>query len=342
MYGRSQNPLILNKRPAGPSSLSRRTISSCTGPRIGDTDLRLRGHGHWADLIGADLSGRFVAVPLDDPALVVGLPKGDERQAKLLDRVEAADPQQVLLQGPDEALGTAIALGLAHEGRRALDAKEADLGLEVVADVLAAVVVAQPEAGGDPLGERAEALAHRLRDRLERREPVGAAAGVDADALGRAMIDGDEQRPPALARHDRGQIAAPHDVDPLGGDPAVMGSRAMRAAGTLMGQEAVLAHQPQDAAPAGADTGEAQPRPQLAVALAMKRAAGQEQGDRCHQVVIRRGPAWPRPLALSHAGWAAVAIKSRARHAPEARDALQAVDLVRGGRDLPAHGLDLP
>src|SRR3954467_15931423 len=73
----------------------------------------------------------------------------------------------------------------------------------------------------------------------------------------------------------------------------------------------------------------------------MKRAAGQELADRCHQVVIRRGPAWPRPLALSHAGWAAVAIKSRARHAPEARDALQAVDLVRGGRDLPAHRLDL-
>src|SRR4051794_3766947 len=145
----------------------------------------------------------------------------------------------------------------------------------------------------------------------------------------------------AFASDDAGQVGAPHDVDPLGGDPAVMGSRAMRAAGTLMGQEAMLAHQPQDATPAGADTGEAQPRPQLAVALAMKRAAGQELADRCHQVVIRRGPAWPRPLALRHAGWAAVAIKSRARHAPEARDALQAVDLVRGGRDLPAHCLDL-
>src|SRR4051795_13481708 len=73
----------------------------------------------------------------------------------------------------------------------------------------------------------------------------------------------------------------------------------------------------------------------------MERAVLQELADRCHQVVIRRGPAWPRPLALRHAGWAAVAIKSRARHAPEARDALQAVDLVRGGRDLPAHCLDL-
>jgi hypothetical protein len=32
-------------------------------------------------------------VPLDDPALVVGLLEREERQAKLLDGVEAADPE---------------------------------------------------------------------------------------------------------------------------------------------------------------------------------------------------------------------------------------------------------
>src|SRR4051794_20086079 len=78
--------------------------------------------------------------------------------------------------------GSAVALRLAHEGRRALDAGEADLTLEVVAHV----VVAEPEAGGDVLGEGAEALAHRLPDRLEGLEAVCAAAGMDADALGRA------------------------------------------------------------------------------------------------------------------------------------------------------------
>src|SRR3954465_3458984 len=166
-------------------------------------------------------------------------------------------------------------------------------------------------------------------------------AGVDADALGRAMINGDEYRRLALAGHDRGQVAAPHHIDPLGGDPAVMGSRAMRAAGTLMGQEAVLAHQPQDAAPAGAEAGEAQPRPQLAVALAMERAARQKLADRRHQIVIRPGPRWSRPLALSHSGWAAVAIEGRPRHAPDPRHPLQAIDAIRGGRDLPAHRLDL-
>src|SRR4051794_14507831 len=106
-------------------------------------------------------------MPLDDPALVVGFLEGLERQAKLLDRREATDPQQVLLQGPDEPLGAAVAFRLAHEGRRALDAEEADLGLEMVADVLASVIMTKLEAGGDAPGEGAEALAHRLPDRLE-------------------------------------------------------------------------------------------------------------------------------------------------------------------------------
>ena len=91
----------------------------------------------------------------------------------------------------------------------------------------------------------------------------------------------------------------PHiTIDPLGGDRAVVGSRAMRAAGTLMRQQAVLAHQPQDAAPAGADAGEAQPRPQLAVALAVERAVRQELPDRRHQVLVRHRPERPGPLAL--------------------------------------------
>src|SRR4051812_33179856 len=150
---------------------------TCTGPQIWDTDLLLCGHERWADLIGADLGRRPVAVPLADPALVVGLPKGAEGRPRLLDGREVADPQQVLLQGPDEALGTAVAFGLAHERRRALDTQEADLGLEVVADVLAPVIAAKLEADGDVVGKRAKALAHRLLDRLERLKTLGAATG---------------------------------------------------------------------------------------------------------------------------------------------------------------------
>ena len=43
------------------------------------------------------------------------------------------------------------------------------------------MVVAQLEAGGNALGERAEALTQRLLDRLERLEAIGAMAGVNSD-----------------------------------------------------------------------------------------------------------------------------------------------------------------
>src|SRR3954463_9626384 len=52
-------------------------------------------------------------------------------------------------------------------------------------------------------------------------------------------------------------------------------------------RRAVLAHEPQDAAPAGADAGKAQPGPQLAVALAMKGTVPEQLLDRCHQAFVR-------------------------------------------------------
>jgi hypothetical protein len=78
-----------------------------------------------------------------------------------------------------------------------------------------------------------------------------------------------------------------------------------------MSQQAMLAHEPQDAAPAGAEAGEAQPRPQLAVALAMEGAVRQKLADLHHQVLIRHGPERAGALALNHLGWAAVAIEGR-------------------------------
>ena len=60
------------------------------------------------------------------------------------------------------------------------------------------------------------------------------------------MIDGHEHRGLALAGHHRGQVGAPHQIDPFGGDRAIMCLWAVRSADALMGQQAVLAHQPQD------------------------------------------------------------------------------------------------
>src|SRR5436305_909978 len=212
----------------------------------------------------------------------------------------------------------------------------ADLGLEVVADVLAAVVVAQPQAGSDALGEAAMASADGLPDRLQGLEPAGAAGGVDADALGRAVVDGHEHRGLTLAGHHRGQVGPPHHVDPLGRDRAVVRLWPAGPPGALRCQQAVRPHEPQDAASAGADVGEAQPGPELAVTLAVEGAVPQELPDRLDQGLVRHradrlGPPTLAPIR------AAVAVDGRPRDAPEARDPLQTVDSVGGGRDLPAH-----
>jgi hypothetical protein len=66
----------------------------------------------------------------DQPVGVVPGGEIEQCQAQLLDGLEVADPEQVFLQSPDEALSDAVALRLADEGRRGLDAEEGDLALE--------------------------------------------------------------------------------------------------------------------------------------------------------------------------------------------------------------------
>ena len=66
----------------------------------------------------------------------------------------------------------------------------------MIADVLAAVVVAQPQARGDVLGDSAEALADALADGLEGFEAFGRPGSMHTDTLDRAMVDGDEHGGP--------------------------------------------------------------------------------------------------------------------------------------------------
>src|SRR4051794_5696979 len=109
--------------------------------------------------------------------------------------------------------------------------------------------------------------------------------------------------------------------------------------GTLVRQQAVLAREPQDAA-AGANPREAQPRPQLTIALTVEGAVLQQLPDLPDQGRVRHRAERPRPPPLA-AIRAAVAVDGRPRDAPQARDPLDPVRLGGGGRDLPAHRLDL-
>src|SRR4051794_31919855 len=94
-----------------PTIRARRRIMACA-PLHRSTVVRHRvavmrscGHRHLLELDGTDLGRGPVAVPLNDPALVVGPPELLEREPQLLDGLEAPHPEQVLFQRPDEPLG---------------------------------------------------------------------------------------------------------------------------------------------------------------------------------------------------------------------------------------------
>ena len=139
------------------------------------------------------------SVPFDQPSGVVGLAEGEQRLPKILDRIEGLHPQEVLLQRSDEALGTTVSLGRAHEGGRAFDAEEFQLFLKSVGHVLRSVIMPDGETSRGGFSEAPEIPAHTLADRFERLEAGGSLRGMDADAFGGAMIDRDEYRRLALA-----------------------------------------------------------------------------------------------------------------------------------------------
>jgi hypothetical protein len=92
------------------------------------------------------------------------------------------------------------------------------------------VVVADSKATGDVLGEAAEVAPDTLAKRLERLKAGGTLRRMNADALGRTMIDGDKDRDLTLAGDGGGQIGAPHGVDRLGDDGPVVAARPARRA----------------------------------------------------------------------------------------------------------------
>src|SRR2546428_9811244 len=136
----------------------------------------------------ASLGGREVPQALDDPALIVALAKFRQAMPQLFHVLKRAHPQELLFQRADEPLHAAIALRLAHEGRRRLHAQEGDLRLVVVAQVLAAVVVPVANAGRGPRAESAAVVSHPLPERLQGLEARGFLGRGKAHALARAVI----------------------------------------------------------------------------------------------------------------------------------------------------------
>jgi hypothetical protein len=90
------------------------------------------------------------------------------------------------------------------------------------------VIVAHCQTAGDRLGEPAEMLPYALAERLQGLEAGGPCMRVNADAFGGTMIDRDEHRGLTFAG-DRGrQVGAPHRIDRVRDDSAVVGARPPR------------------------------------------------------------------------------------------------------------------
>ncbi len=195
----------------------------CTALGFWDTGLNpLRRLGGGLKLLLTERCRADEAVAFDQPGCIVGVLERQQGLTQFFDRFEVSYPEKVLLQGADEPLGTAVALGRSDEGRRTLDAEECDLLLEMLGHVLRPVVMAHRETTGAALCEPAEMPAHALADRFQRLEAGGPRVCVDANAFGGAMINRDEHRGLTFAGKRRRQISPPHGVHRRGDDGAVM------------------------------------------------------------------------------------------------------------------------
>lgn len=156
--------------------------------------------------------------------IVVPLSELGECVLEFVQISERADPQQLLFQCAEEAFDAAVPFRLTDERRRRFHTDEADLRLKVIAHIDAAMVVAQPHAARYAGGESAEVLANALPDRLERFEPMRAFDGVNADAVGAAMIDGGEDGYLAiLFGEGRSAVGSPQLVRALGDNSPLVG-----------------------------------------------------------------------------------------------------------------------
>ena len=105
------------------------------------------------------------------------------------------------------------------------------------------MVVTQPQPAVGAVADPAEAFADTLADGLQGLDAGPALGGMQTDALGRAVVNGHEDKGRPLGDGHRGRhVGAPHHVRRLGGDRAVVRRRAMRLAHAGRGLEVVRLH----------------------------------------------------------------------------------------------------
>jgi hypothetical protein len=115
--------------------------------------------------------------------------------------------------------------------------------------------------------------------------------GMNTNTFQGTVIHGKEDsRLAVFGGESSSHICAPHIVDPIGGDSAVMDSWPRGAAPAMRRQELVFSHQTQNPSFRGSDASIAESGPHFAISFPMKRALGQDGLDMLHQLSIATRP----------------------------------------------------
>ena len=190
----------------------------------------------------------------------------------------------------------------------------------------------------------AKVFPNPLADRFQSFEPGGDGGGMDTDAFQGTMIDSKKDIGFTFCQgHSAGQICAPHVVDALCNDGAIMVAWARGSAPTMRCQESIFPHQPQYSSFRGTNTGITQSCPNLAIALTREGRVNQYGSNVLHQHLIRAGSGRSRTLAraIRLRSPLTLRIKGRTGQAPDPTDSSQRIDFMGGGRGGLAYFLDL-
>lgn len=156
------------------------------------------------------------------------------------------------------------------------------------------------------------------------------------------MVDGNEDGGLSFLRPCRGHVGAPHDVDRVRDDRAIMVARSLRCARPRGGEEIVFTHQAQCPAAGRAHARDAQSYPDLAVSLTMKRAGRDDRTDAPDQFGVRHGACRVAPpQSWFHLHGRPAAIECRPTDVPDPADRRQSIGATGRGGDRRTHGRSL-
>src|SRR5450830_814821 len=280
-----------------------------------------------------------VAEALDEPLVVVKIDERGNMCPSLLEILEIEEPEAFLLHRSHEALGHAVALGLGDEGVGEFDSEPARLAFEDVRCVLGAPVQPQLQPGGDGAGISAEVLGDALLDGLERRETIADLGHMVADDLDRGVVYRAKEPAPAIpARVETRPVRAPHLVRSVRHDRSVVSRVAVGAARSLGHEQAVLAHQTKDPAPAHDGSTPVEPVVDLAVAFPDERAGFDLAANQLQKLFVRN--LRPRVRLHTHCVRSSPArgrVTARAGQAKKLADHREGIPASRSRADLVLH-----